>query len=168
MLCLLCVHAAGDYREWWYRLQSVRYHVQRVLPALCENTQDVNKQHKKFTRDRQNALFRVRRSACLSCFKQEGELFLISIGSFLVYGLMLSVAFPIMLALNLDQLAQTTTNTTRYDSFANPNPNQILRTTCWPRSTPPRGPWAAVFCPFILTTVYALAINAARSLSFIQ
>ena len=168
--------AEDDYRNWWYRLQSIRCHVGRILPDMEAGIRAM--------RGYDSVLKRVRKKASSStikphCNNHRQKLVVVSVA---VHALLLLVLFPILLVLNLDPLTtahhssntsnvtNTTTTTTMNMpttpdyTMKNPDPHRIMRTICW--STPDNAvlvvPWSVVFAPFLVSMLVALGLIMSR------
>ena len=163
-----------DYYNWWYRLQSVRTRLDRLSPLVHEAVEQLQKR----IYDLDPFYLRgVRLQAC--CDEHMGT---IVISSALVYATLLLIAFPIMMVLNLDQVAarhsSNTTNatnattsmrttTTSHYSMASPDPHRLMRTMCWwPSADMDKQvlavPWSAVFLPFFALILLALTAIIGR------
>ena len=154
-----------DYRNWWYRLQAVRDGVHRALPTCCEINRKLNDALNEYDNGmRQTDTLKIE----ASCFDRYDQNKSISMIYAIVYGFLLAVVFPIMLAINLDHIETTHANTTNASHYtmAHPNPERILRTICWQSSShpqsPPPVPWTAVFSPFPFAAVFALIMLVLR------
>ena len=161
-----------------YRLQSIREGINRVVPVVHQAQMDVNTEITKLGNQPDidsptpNSLTITVSAVWVSTTSMDGSGNVVAITvSTLVYAFLLLIVFPIMLAVNLDQLGDdastapthTANTTTPHYNLASPNPEQVLRTMCWQRSgDPPPVPWAAVFAPFLLTTLYALIMVVAQ------
>lgn len=157
---------ANDYRAWWYRLQAGREGVQRTVSSLCDLQY---KAHRELgiLRSKSKALDKANVDISVQCFEEDDPSGIVVY--YIVYGSLLLVAFPIMLAMNLDQLEANMTNTSNTSNVTSPtnprytmarsNPERILRTICWQSSSdPPRVPWLAVLCPFLLAAAFAVSM----------
>ena len=158
-----------DYRNWWYRLQSVRYQARRLLPYMLEGIHTIKKLDEVLDRARTKANLQWNNTCC----EEFRELRVLA--SAIIYAVLLLLAFPIMLALNLDQLTAYPSNTTNSTNtttnmnmttnslytMTNPDPHRTMRTICWQRSTDMDKPtlavsWSAVFSPFFVSMLLAI------------
>ena len=163
--------SADAYRDWWYRLQFIRRRVDRVLPVLLGGFNELNAAYSQF----ENAYAVADRPEIRGT--DLGSVRCLLFISFIVYVVLLFIAFPIMMASNLDQIeglaravamgnASNTTTTYSYN-MASPDPDRLVRTVCWQpdshKALPPLVSWVAVFSPCALAIVYALAMISLRA-----
>ena len=153
-----------DYRDWWYRLQAVRNGVQRAVPAFCEINRKLNDALNEYDNGRCQT---EKRTIEASRFDRYDKDMCMPFIYMVVYGFLLAIAFPSMLAINLDHIDDTHTNVTTHYTMVDPDPGRVLRTMCWHSPSGPRTPivpWLAVFLPFLFAAVFALVMIVLRGI----
>ena len=171
-ICTKNFNAVDNYRAWWYRLQAVRDGVQQKVPSFCELRDKAGRDLGDFEEAKALLNRTMRPRSARSCYDRLDKNCVTPVIYLLVYGCSLLVAFPIMLAMNLDHLEANATTTSVTNSttsphytMARPNPERTLRTICWQNSSGHQSPpvsWPVVFFPFLFSFVFALLMILAR------